>query len=117
MNTASIIGRLGNTPELRFTNGGTAVATFRLAIPNPRDDKNPHWVPVKTFGKVAEAVADHLHKGDQAAITGSLESSEWELNGDRRFRLEIVAQRVDFLARKRGDTTDNATDDDDPDPN
>ena len=68
MNTTTIIGRLANDPELRFTSGGTAVASFRVAVRNPRDDKNPNWVPVTAFGKVAEATSAHVAKGDQVAV-------------------------------------------------
>lgn len=116
MNTTTIIGRLAKDPELRFTTGGTAVATFRLAVRNPRDEDSPYWIPVVAYGKVAEAVGAHLAQGDQAAVTGELASSEWTDNDDRRhYKLEVNARTVDFLSRKRvtanGANHDTATTD------
>ena len=109
MNTTTIIGRLAQDPELRFTTGGTSVATFRLAVPNPQDDDNPNWIPVKCLGKTADAVATYLSKGDQVAATGRLESSEWDDNdGQRHWKLEVLARNVEFLNTRN--TSNNDTD-------
>lgn len=98
MNTTTIIGRLAQDPELRSTTGGTAVATFRLAVPNPQDEDKPNWIPVKTLGKTAEAVGKYLTKGNQVGVSGRLESSEWDdKDGQRHWKLEILARTVDFL--------------------
>lgn len=107
MNTTSIIGRLAQDPEVRFTTGGTAVATFRLAVANPKDKDQPNWIPVKALGKTAEAVGEYLTKGNQVAVTGRLESSEWDdKEGQRHWKLEVLARTVDFL------NTNNKTTDD-----
>ena len=99
MNNVSIIGRLGQDPELRFTTGGKPVTAFSVAVDNPfRDDNEPDWVNVETWGKTAELVAEHKSKGDQVAITGRLTSSSWEDNeGTRHQRLYVTAERIDFL--------------------
>lgn len=98
MNTTTIIGRLAQDPELRSTTGGTAVATFRLAVPNPQDEEQPNWIPVKALGKTAEAVGKYLTKGNQVGVSGRLESSEWDdKEGQRHWKLEILARTVDFL--------------------
>jgi len=98
MNTTTIIGRLGQDPELRYTTSGTPVATFRLAVPNPRDNDQPDWIPITALGKVAEAVAEYVSKGHQVAVTGRLTSSEWDdPNGQRHFKLEVTARSIDFL--------------------
>lgn len=106
MNTTSIIGRLGQDPDLRVTTGGTSVATFRLAVPNPQDDDNPNWIPVKCLGKTADAVAEYLTKGAQVAVTGRLESSEWDKDGQRHWKLEVLARNVQFLNTKTSNNTD-----------
>ena len=83
MNNVSIIGRLGQDPELRFTSGGKPFTAFSVAVDNPfRDDNEPDWVNVETWGKTAELVAEHKSKGDQVAITGRLTSSSWELSNN-----------------------------------
>lgn len=107
MNTTTMIGRLGQDPDIRVTTGGTSVATFRLAVPNPQDDDNPNWIPVKCLGKTADAVATYLSKGDQVAVTGRLESSEWDDNdGQRHWKLEVLARNVQFLQTKTSKNTD-----------
>ncbi len=110
MNTTTIIGRLAHDPEIRFTTGGTSVATFRLAVPNPQDDDKPNWIPIKALGKTADAVAEYLSKGNQVAVTGRLESSEWDDNdGQRHWKLEVVARNVEFLNTKNKSTNDTDT--------
>ena len=99
MNNVSIIGRLGQDPELRFTTSGKPVASFQLAIDNPyRDDNEPDWVNVETWAKNAELVGEHKSKGDQVAITGRLTTKNWEDNdGNKRSRTVVTAERIDFL--------------------
>ena len=115
MNTTTLIGRLAQDPELRFTTGGTSVATFRLAVPNPQDDDQPNWIPIKALGKTADAVAEYLTKGNQVAVTGRLESSEWDdKDGQHHWKLEVLARNVEFLNTKNksadeADTREEAT--------
>ena len=110
MNTTTLIGRLANDPDLRVTTGGTSVATFRLAVPNPADDDQPNWVPVKCLGKTADAVAEYLAKGNQVAVTGRLESSEWDdKDGQHHWKLEVLARNVEFLNTKNKSTDDTDT--------
>lgn len=99
MNNVSIIGRLGNDPEVRYTANNKAVASFQLAIDNPfRDDETPDWVAIEVWGKTAELVGEHKNKGDQVAITGRITSSSWEdKEGNKRSRVFVTAERVDFL--------------------
>ena len=97
MNNVSIIGRLGQDPELRVTTGGKTVVSFSIAIDNRFKDE-PDWVPVEVWDKVAEVVAEHKSKGDQVAITGRLTSSQWtDDDGTKRSRLIVTADTVDFL--------------------
>lgn len=102
MNTVSIIGRLTKNPELRFTSKGTAVANFRLAR-NERvgEKEQPLFVDVTAWGKLAETINAHKKQGDQVAVSGRLEYSEFtDSEGRRQSRLRIVAHSVEFLARK-----------------
>ena len=99
MNNVSLIGRLGQHPELRATTGGKKVATFSIAVENRhRSDGEPDWVQIEVWGKTAEVIAEHKAKGDQVAVTGRLTSSQWETgDGDKRSRLFVTAESVDFL--------------------
>ena len=100
MNNVTIIGRVGRQPELRYTNNNTAVCEITLAVDGT--DDNVEWIPVVTWGRTAEAVAQHVNKGRQLAVEGELRVSEWEPdNGPKRYDVKVHARRVDFLAKPR----------------
>ncbi len=74
MNTVQLIGRLTKDPELRLTDGGTAVCTIRLAVPRrKRNGKEPppNYIDVVTFAAHAEAIAEHMAKGRRVAVGAS----------------------------------------------
>jgi single-strand DNA-binding protein len=95
------IGNLTNDPELRFTNSGTAVANFGLAV-NTRvkdgdtwRDGDTHFFRVNVWRDQAENVAESLHKGHRAVVVGQLKTRSWETpEGDKRTATEIDAAEV-----------------------
>jgi len=99
MNNVSIIGRIGQKPEVRETSGGKKVTTFSIAIENRfRDSGDPDWVSIEVWGPTGEVVAEHKNTGDQVAVTGRLTSSKWtDDDGTNRSRLYVTADTVDFL--------------------
>ena len=108
MNTVTIIGRVGQQPTLRYTTGNTAVCELSLAVDNPRTDE-PEWIPVVTWGRTAEAVAEHVDKGRQIAVVGELRVTTWQPDeGPKRHDLKVHAREVDFLARPRTSQDDKA---------
>lgn len=117
MNTVNLIGRLTADPQLRNTNGGTPVCTLRLAVPRPPkdgDDQSAVFVDVTTFARQAEAVAEHMAKGRQVAVTGRLEYRQWTAeDGSPRSKHEVVAAQIDFLARPADHSQPEAAGDED----
>jgi single-strand DNA-binding protein len=102
MNSVQLIGRLTRDPEaLRFTTGGTATTTVRLAVSRPKKDgaEQPAvFVDVVTYGTLAETVAEHLTLGREVGVTGRLDYREWEADdGSKRSKHEVVAAQIDFL--------------------
>ena len=101
MNTVQLIGNLTRDPELRFTNGGSAVCTIPLAINRRKrngEDQEPVYVDVVTWGAQAENVAEHLSKGRRVAIVGRLEFRRWtDAEGAGHSRHEVVASEVQYL--------------------
>ncbi len=102
-NKIILVGHLSRNPELRYTSTGTAMATFGLAT-NHRYKAGETWheevcfLDVVVFGRQAEPVGDHLHKGSQALIEGRLRQRTWETpDGQTRHKHEVVADRVHFL--------------------
>ncbi len=99
MNSVNVIGRLTADPELRFTENSVPVASLRIAV-NGRND-HVDFIDVTAWGVLAETVVEHKGKGDQIAVTGRITTSEWDVDGDRRFRAGITADNIVFLARVR----------------
>lgn len=105
LNHASISGNLGKDAELRFTQTGTAVLGFSVAVNESVPDgqggykERPNWIQCTVFGKRAEGLAPYLTKGCKVAVEGRLRQSSWERDGERRSRVEIVVEHLDFMSR------------------
>jgi len=105
INSAVLVGRLANDPELRYTPSGTPIATFRLAVDRGRkgeDGKSEtDWLNIVAFSKTAELAAQYLDKGALVGIEGRIQSRSWEgQEGKRQYSVEIVANNVRFLESK-----------------
>ena len=101
MNTVTIAGNLTRDPELRFLDGGAATAGFGIAVSRRWFDKTKNdWNEVTSFFDVvcwrtlADNVAETLKKGDRVIVTGRLEQRSWEKDGEKRSKVEIVADEV-----------------------
>ena len=102
MNNLTIVGRLATDVRLD-TPKGKPIATFRVAVDRAGAD-GADFIPVKCFGPSAENHAKYLTKGRQVAITGRISQSQWtDESGNRRERLECIAQRIDYLSGGRAD--------------
>lgn len=107
LNKVMLIGRLGKDPELRYTQGGVAVASFTIATDESYTDKDGNrqdrteWHRIVVFQRQAENCANYLGKGSLVYIEGSLQTRKWQdQQGQDRYTTEIKAQRVQFLDRK-----------------
>ena len=102
-NVVVLSGNLTRQPELRYTPSGAAVSDFGLASNRKYgkgDDQRDEvcFVDVTVFGSTAEAVATHLTKGRKVVVEGRLQFRAWESEmGQRRSKLEVVAERVNFM--------------------
>ena len=107
LNKVMIIGNVGTDPEMRFTPNGNPVTTFRIATsrsytsPEGERRQETEWFTVVTWNKLAESCNQFLTKGKRAYVEGRLRTHSWEgQDGQRRSRVEIVADRVLFLDRQ-----------------
>lgn len=101
LNRVILLGNLGADPELRMTNGGTAVLNIRLATSETYLDRNKQrqerteWHRVVIWGKRAEALGKILAKGDRILVEGSLRTSSYDdRDGNKRYTTEIVATNI-----------------------
>jgi single-strand DNA-binding protein len=106
MNQVILIGRLTADPELRQTQTGTAVTGFSIAINRGRDrdgnDLGADFPRVTVWGRQAETCVQYLHKGDQCAVSGRLQTGKYQdKDGRTVYKTDVIAHRVEFLQTKR----------------
>lgn len=98
-NSVTIVGNLTRDPELRFTAGGRAVASFGVAV-SRRWKAGSEWVEQTSFfnvvcwGQLGENAAESFTKGARVIVTGRLEQRQYESGGQSRSTVEIVAEDV-----------------------
>jgi single-strand DNA-binding protein len=104
VNKVILVGNLGKDAELRYTPGGTAVATLRLATTDRFKDKDGQWKEqtewhtVVIWDKTAESLAEYLRKGKQIYVEGRLQTRSWDdREGKKRYSTEIRGDRLVLL--------------------
>lgn len=105
LNVVAIMGRLVKDPELKSTNSGKSVCSFRIAndsgYKNADGSSQTNWLDVTAWGKTAEFVCKYFPKGSLIAIDGRLQTRQYQdKNGQNRTAVEIVAQNANFTGSK-----------------
>jgi len=108
VNKAILIGNLGRDPELRTTPSGQTVVSFSVATSESFNDRSgarqerTDWHNIVVWGKLAELCSQYLRKGRSVYIEGRISYSQYEAKdgSGKRYRTEIVAQRVQFLGAR-----------------
>ena len=107
INMVVLVGRLTRDAELKYTNSGLAICRFSIAV-NRRKRSGDSWEDEASFfdvaiwGKQGEALNNYLEKGKQVAVHGELRQNRWEQDGQKRSRIEIVANNVQLLGNPAG---------------
>lgn len=108
LNHAVIMGRLTRAPELRRTPDGTAVTSFTLAVNRTygkEDRQQVDFIDIVAWRKTAEFVEKWFHKGMQVAVSGRIQTRNWEdKQGNKRKSVEVIADEVHFAESKRDGT-------------
>ncbi len=107
LNRATVIGYLGQDPQLRYTPQGTPVCTLSVATDESYTNKQTgerkeavEWHRVVVWGKQGSICAEKLAKGRQLYVEGKLNTRSYDKDGEKRYVTEIVALRVQFLGPK-----------------
>lgn len=105
LNVVAIMGRMVKDPELKTTNSGKSVCSFRIANDSGYKDASgqsqTNWLDVTAWGKTAEFVCKYFPKGALIAIEGRLQSRNYQdKNGSNRTAIEVVASNVSFAGNK-----------------
>lgn len=107
-NQVILMGNLTRDPELRQTPNGQNVCSFSLALNRSYKSSSGEWqeatdyIDVVAWGPLGERVAQYLTKGRPALVNGRLQSRSWEQDGQKRSKVEVIAQDVTFLGGAGG---------------
>ena len=104
INRVMISGNLTRDAEIRSTQSGMAILGFGVAVNDRRKNQQtgewedyPNFVDCTMFGTRAEAVGRYISKGSKVAIEGKLRYSSWERDGQRRSKLEVIVDDIEFM--------------------
>ncbi len=107
INRAIISGNLTRDPELRQTQSGMAVLSFGVAVNDRRKNPTtgewedvPNFIDCTMFGNRANSLANILTKGMKVAIEGKLRWSQWERDGQKRSKIEVIVDTLDFMSSR-----------------
>lgn len=109
INRVNISGNLTRDPELRQTQSGMSVLRFGVAV-NDRVknqqtgewEDRPNFVDCIVFGQRAQSLSQYLSKGSKVAIEGKLRWSQWEKDGQKRSKIEVVVDEIEFMSSRQG---------------
>ena len=114
LNKVMLIGRLGQDPEIRYTQSGSAVANATIATNDYWTDKQggkqerTEWHSLVLWGKLADLAQSYLKKGSQVYVEGRLQTRDWEdQQGQKHYKTEVVVTTMQFLDSKMADSSSN----------
>jgi single-strand DNA-binding protein len=123
INKVILIGNLGADPEVRYTQSGTPVASFRIATSERRKGQDgqfqeqTEWHNIVAWDKLAEICGEYLHKGMRVYIEGKIQTRKWQdKDGHDRWTTEIVAREMKMLSPKGGESSSGGAYSGDPGP-
>lgn len=109
LNKVFLIGNLGRDPEMKYTQQGTPVTTFSMAVsrtwksPDGQARDETEWFRIVAWQKLAEQCNEYLRKGSKVYIEGRLQTREWQdQNGQTRQTVEVVASEMLLLDSRQG---------------
>ena len=114
VNKAILVGNVGNEPEVRHLDAGTAVANFSIATSESYKNKDgervtqTEWHNIVAWRGLAEVVEKYVHKGQQVYIEGRIRTRVWDdKDGNKRYTTEIVADSLQMLGKKNDSDSDS----------
>jgi single-strand DNA-binding protein len=106
-NKVILVGNLTRDVEIKYTQSGTAVTDIGLAV-NDRVKRDGEWVDEATFvditlwGRTAEVASEYLSKGSPVLIEGRLKLDSWDQDGQKKYKLRVVGERMQMLGGRGG---------------
>lgn len=114
INRVTITGNLTRDPDLRSTAGGMPVLGFGVAVNDRRKNQQtgewedyPNFIDCTMFGARAQSVSRFLSKGSKVAIEGKLRWSQWERDGQKRSKIEVIVDEIEFMSSRNDNAPRN----------
>lgn len=117
MNKVMLIGRLVADPEIRYTQSGKAVASYRLAVDRPfKQDgqQEADFINCVAWGKTGEFAGNYLRKGTKIAVEGRIQTGSYEKDGVKHYTTDIVVDRHEFCESRSSGQAATANSNADP---
>ncbi|MEY8561535.1 single-stranded DNA-binding protein [Eggerthellaceae bacterium 3-80] len=115
INRVIISGNLTRDPELRQTASGMPVLGFGVAVNDRRKNSQtgewedcPNYIDCTMFGARAQSLSQYLSKGSKVAIEGKLRWSQWERDGQKRSKIEVIVDELEFMSSRNNDSSQGA---------
>lgn len=112
INRVIISGNLTRDPELRATASGMPVLGFGVAVNDRRKNQStgewedyPNFIDCTMFGARAESLSRYLSKGTKVSIEGKLRWSQWERDGQKRSKIEVIVDELEFMSSRNSDSS------------
>ncbi len=112
INRVIISGNLTRDPELRSTASGLPVLGFGVAVNDRRKNQQtgewedyPNFIDCTMFGARAESLSRYLSKGTKVSVEGKLRWSQWEREGQKRSKIEVIVDELEFMSSRNSDSS------------
>lgn len=106
MNQCNLIGRLTKEIDTRYTEQGTAVGKFTLAV-NGTKPEDTSFISCVAFGKTAELITQYCSKGSQIGVTGSIKTGSYDKDdGTKVYTTDVIVNRIYLLGSKQNDMSE-----------
>jgi single-strand DNA-binding protein len=106
MNQVVLVGRFVKDPDVRYANtqnGQLAIASYMLAVDRPfkKDgEQTADFISCKCFGKAAEFIQKHFHKGMKIAVSGRIQTGSYEKDGVKHYTTDVITDTHEFVEKK-----------------
>ena len=104
MNSVQLVGRFTRDPEVRYTDGGTSIARFSIAVDRrfkQQDGPSADFINCIAFGKTAEFVEKYFHQGNKVGLNGRIQTGSYtNKDGQKVYTTDVVVENVEFVESK-----------------
>lgn len=103
INNCTLVGRLTKDPEMRSVGDNIPVCQFTLAVDKRKKDSGTNFIDCVAWKGVAETISQYVKKGQLLGVVGSLDQQNWEKDGEKKSKIQVIVSDIQFLTPKSSD--------------